>query len=578
MSGLIPQAFLDSLLERTDIVELIDGYLPLRKQGASFVACCPFHHEKSPSFNVIPKKQFYHCFGCGASGNAIGFIMQHVHVGFPEAVELLASRLGLEVPREASSSLQVKKTRPDLYGLLSQVSQFYHQQLKQNAEAQAYIQQRGLNEEVIVLFQLGYAPSAWHTLAHQFKGTDKDLIVTGMLIQKEDSQQTYDRYRHRLIFPIHDRQGRVVGFGGRALESDQKPKYLNSPETPLFHKSRELYGLYQVLTTCQEKEIEQILVVEGYMDVIALTQHGIKFAVATLGTATTPSHLQLLNKYTKHIVFCFDGDEAGRKAAWRALENSLSMLNAGLALSFAFLPDSHDPDSYVREFGQEKFLTLMAHAIPLNQFFLDTLAAKVPLQTVSGKSQLIQLSLPYLQQVPDGAYKTLLMDALSRLTRIDRDRIQHFMTGQAAPLAKTSSQVITRSPLRLAIALLLQYPERFVNHLPDIALSVDEEPGIEVLQGLLVSLKAMKHPTTAILVEQWRETSWFDAIQKLSCWDHQVPEVCIEQEFNDLIVFLNKQNVEKQVELYLTKSRSSGLTVEERTQLQQLLKMRHQLA
>lgn len=576
MAGLIPQDFLDSILERTDIVELIDGYLPLKKQGTSFAACCPFHHEKSPSFNVIPRKQFYHCFGCGASGNAIGFVMGHLHLGFIEAVELLAARLGLEVPRN-ERDVQRKKVKVDLYGLLNQVSLYYQETLKNipGEPAQTYLTQRGLNAEIIQTFQLGYAPQGWHTLTHHFKDREQDLLTTGMLVPKDDGR-SYDRYRHRLMFPIHDRQGRVIGFGGRALDSSQQPKYLNSPETPLFHKSHELYGLHQLLTHDKSETIQQIIVVEGYMDVIALVQHGISNAVATLGTATTTHHLQLLGKYTNHVVFCFDGDEAGRKAAWRALENSLPMLNTGLELQFMFLPEAHDPDSYVREKGEAGFLALMQQATPLHQFFLETLSAKVSLHTLSGKSQLVQLSLPYLQQIPEGVYKSLLIDHLARMTRMDSDRIQQFVLGKDTPLPMHDrTEHITRSPLRLAMALLLQYPERWVG--TDIQLESQEEPGMALLRDLLSYLARVSSVSTAILIEQWRDTQWFDAVQKLSCWDHQIPEDCIEAEFKGLIALLNRQALEKRIEHYLTKSRAGSLEQKERETLQQLLKQRHQV-
>ena len=333
--GLIPQPFIDELLNRTDIVEFIDSYVPLKKRGTSHIACCPFHNEKNPSFNVVAKKQFYHCFGCGASGNVISFAMGYLHQSFPDAIETLATRAGLAVPRDRHPEKHSHSL--NLYQLLDRVSTFYQQTLKSSGQvAIDYLKQRHVSGEVAKLYQLGFAPSGWQTLEAQFRPNKQELIATGMLIQKDDGK-TYDRYRQRIMFPIHDRHGKIIGFGGRAIEADQKPKYLNSPETVIFQKNRELYGLHQILQ--QQNNVKNVLIVEGYMDVIALAQHGIMNAVATLGTATSAYHIQLLSKHTKQLVFCFDGDAAGRQAAWRALDNSLPQLNAGLDASFIFLPE-----------------------------------------------------------------------------------------------------------------------------------------------------------------------------------------------------------------------------------------------
>ena len=344
MFGLISRPFIDELLNRTDIVEFIDSYVPLKKRGTSHTACCPFHSEKTPSFNVVAKKQFYHCFGCGASGNAISFAMNYLHMSFSDAVETLAARIGLQVQREGQTEKNQQSL--NLYEFLNRVSLFYQKTLKTAGHAAiTYLKKRDVSGEVARLYQLGYAPASWQTLELQFKQNKNELIATGMLIPKDDGK-AYDRYRQRIMFPIHDRHGRIIGFGGRAIEPAQKPKYLNSPETVIFQKSRELYGLHQILQ--QQSEITNILIVEGYMDVIALAQHGINNSVATLGTATSSYHIQLLSKYTKQLIFCFDGDAAGRQAAWRALESSLPHLNAGLDASFIFLPEGHDPDSLVR--------------------------------------------------------------------------------------------------------------------------------------------------------------------------------------------------------------------------------------
>ena len=455
MIGLIPRPFIDELLNHTDIVEFIDSHVPLKKRGASHIACCPFHNEKTPSFNVIAKKQFYYCFGCSASGNAISFAMNYLHMSFSDAVETLATRLGMQVPREGQT--EKNQRSQSLYQFLNQVSHFYQKTLKTKGDdAITYLKQRKVSGEIAHLFQLGYALPGWQTLEVQFKPHINELIATGMLIVKEDGK-TYDRYRQRIMFPIHDRHGRIIGFGGRAIDNTHKPKYLNSPETAIFQKSRELYGLHQVLQ--QQSVITNVLIVEGYMDVIALAQHGIRNAVATLGTSTSTYHIQLLGKYTKQLIFCFDGDAAGRQAAWRALESSLPYLNTGLDASFIFLPEGHDPDSLVREEGNSAFLLRLKNATPLNRFFLDTLTHDIDSTTLVGKSQLVNAAKPYLLKMSDGPYKQLLIDEIARITRIEPHRIQQLTEDKDSPQIPNSTKSITRSPVRIAIALLLQNPE-----------------------------------------------------------------------------------------------------------------------
>ncbi|KTD08404.1 DNA primase [Legionella jamestowniensis] len=571
MTGLIPQPFIDELLTRTDIVELIDSYIPLKKSGQAFVACCPFHSEKTPSFNVIAKKQFYHCFGCGASGNVISFVMNYLNQGFTDAIETLASRLGLQVPREGRT--EKNQHSLSLYQLLEQVSQFYQQTLKtQGQQAITYLRQRGLTGEIAKRYQLGYAISDWQILEKQFRGHRAELITTGMLIQKEDGK-TYDRYRHRIMFPIHDRHGRIIGFGGRAIDAQQKPKYLNSPETVIFQKSRELYGLHQVLQT--QKTINCIIIVEGYLDVIALAQHGIGNAVATLGTATSTYHIQLLTKHTQHLIFCFDGDTAGRQAAWRALESCLPQLNIGLNASFIFLPEGQDPDSLVREEGATQFLERLQQAKPLNQFFFETLSRNIDLASVAGKSQLVNVTKPHLLKMQEGPYKQLLLDELARITHIESHRLEQLLRDKA-PQLKTSHKPITRSPIRLAIALLIQHPEIFneCKHAIDPALLDGKDQ--ELLQKLLQQIAKTPEVNTATLIEQWRNTPYFEALIKLASWEHQVPEVALVKEFVDIILFLQKQNLENKINQYIAKSRNQGLTLSERLNLQEMLKQRHQ--
>lgn len=349
MAGRIPQSFIDDLLVRTDIVELIDSRVRLKKAGKNYQACCPFHNEKSPSFTVSQEKQFYHCFGCGAHGNAIGFVMEYDGLEFPDAIEELASLHGMQVPREQTaggSSHSQPAVSKDLFELMNQIARFYESNLKNAPQAVEYLKGRGLTGEVVKRFNIGYAPGDWDQVRRRF-GASRDheqlLISGGMLIPRDSGPGSYDRFRDRIMFPIRDKRGRVIGFGGRVL-GDGTPKYLNSPETPIFHKGRELFGLYEVKQA--HKDPRRILVVEGYMDVVALGQYDIDYAVAALGTATTSDHIHTLFRTTAEVVCCYDGDNAGREAAWRALDNALSHLQDGRELKFVFLPDGEDPDSW----------------------------------------------------------------------------------------------------------------------------------------------------------------------------------------------------------------------------------------
>lgn len=572
MIGLIPRPFIDELLNRTDLVEFVDGYVPLKKQGNSHVACCPFHTEKTPSFNVIAKKQFYHCFGCGVSGNAISFAMNYLHQSFSEAVETLATRLGLQVPREGRT--EKNQQMLNLYQFLEKIAHFYQQTLKNNGQSAIhYLKQRQVSGEIAKHYQLGFSPPGWQTLETEFRKDKQALIATGMLISKEDGK-TYDRYRNRIMFPIHDRHGRIIGFGGRAIESTQKPKYLNSPETAIFQKSRELYGLHQVLK--QQNPVSNILIVEGYLDVIALSQHGICNAVATLGTATSTYHIQLLTKYTKQIIFCFDGDNAGRQAAWRALENSLPHLNSGLDASFIFLPEGHDPDSLVREEGKTQFLNRIKKAMPLNQFFVDTLMLDIDSSNLAGRSQLIHAAKPHLLKIPDGPYKQLLTNEIARLTRIEPHRVSQLIldtTENATPTV--SNKNIARSPIRIAIAILLQHPEIVAGCLTQFNPSLLIEKKQKILRALMKQVSESPAINTAKLVEAWRDTPLFNALAKLAVWEHHVPENGLAREFVDIILFLAKQNRERAIDKLMKKAQNQGLTESERLQLQEMHKERH---
>ncbi|MGD8681120.1 MAG: DNA primase, partial [Lysobacterales bacterium] len=403
MAGLIPDSFIEELLGRVDIVEIIERRVPLKRAGREFQARCPFHEEKTASFTVSPQKQFYHCFGCGAHGSAIGFLMNYEGLEFVDAVEELARHVGLQVPREASSQ---PRPSEDLYRVLESASSWYRDQLKEHPEAIAYLKQRGLSGEIAAQFGIGYAPPGWDNLSgkHGSDSRQVELLKRAGLVSQGKSG-FYDKFRHRIMFPIHDRRGRAIGFGGRALDDDG-PKYLNSPETELFHKGRELYGLY--LARKSQAKLDRILVVEGYMDVVALAQFGFANCVATLGTATTPEQAELLFRAADEVVFCFDGDRAGRQAAWRALEATLPKLREGRQARFLFLPEGEDPDSMVRRQGGEAFSGLLDRAQPLSEFFFDHFTEAVDMDSLDGRAKLVEMSRPQLKKLPEGVFRDMM--------------------------------------------------------------------------------------------------------------------------------------------------------------------------
>ena len=442
MAGLIPQSFIDDLLDRVDIIDVVNSRVPLKKMGKSHKACCPFHEEKTPSFTVAQDKQFYYCFGCGAGGNALSFIMEHDRLDFLPAVELLAKNVGLEVPREATANPKAKQHRDDLYSVLTEADKFFRKKLRSDEAKSAvnYLKSRGLTGQIAAQFGIGFAPQGWDNLIKAVATNDektKLLADTGMLVVKPEEKKQYDRFRHRIMFPIRDQRGRTLGFGGRVLD-DSTPKYLNSPETPVFHKGRELYGLYEARQAL--KEIPYLLMVEGYMDVIALAQFGINNAVATLGTALTENHLQKLFRYTSEIVFCFDGDSAGRRAASRSLDIALPEMRDGVTAKFLFLPDGEDPDTMVRNLGTEKFKTQIENATPLSEFLFEELTDGIDIETGEGKAKLSKLSAPKINRIPQGVFKQLMLEQLSRKTGIGVDDLKTYVGNQ------TSSYIEAREP------------------------------------------------------------------------------------------------------------------------------------
>ncbi|MGS2723994.1 DNA primase [Porticoccus sp. GXU_MW_L64] len=432
MAGKIPQHFLDDLLDRVDIVDVINSRVQLKKSGKNYSACCPFHDEKTPSFTVSPDKQFYYCFGCQANGNALGFVMDYERLSFPEAVEQLANYMGLEVPREETTLLEDEraKHKKRLYNTLDKADQFYRQQLRSHRSARQavdYLKSRGLDGQISARFGIGYAPPGWDNLLLELGEDASSLRLqadTGLLIEKPEQNKRYDRFRNRIMFPIRDTRGRTIAFGGRVL-GDDKPKYLNSPETPVFHKGRELYGLYEANQS--PGELDNVVVVEGYMDVVALAQFGIDNAVATLGTAVTGPHLEKLFRYTPEVVFCFDGDRAGRKAAHRALENSLPMMEDGRSARFLFLPDGEDPDSLVREIGAERFRDRLTEALPLSKFLFATAGEGVDTDTPDGKARLAKNAAPYLNNIPENIFRELMVGELATLTGMNADKLDQLI-------------------------------------------------------------------------------------------------------------------------------------------------------
>jgi len=442
----IPQKFIDDLLDRVDIVEVIDRRVKLKKTGKNFSACCPFHDEKTPSFSVNPGKQFYYCFGCGAGGNALGFLMDYERLEFPEAVESLAQTVGLQVPKEELRPGQTppQDTNRPILEQLEQAARFYEHSLRKHSEAKravAYLKGRGLSGEIARAFRVGFAPPGWDNLLQTADNDAQQIkrLTDGGMLVTNDRGRTYDRFRDRIVFPILDARGRVIAFGGRVL-GDDKPKYLNSPETPVFHKSRELYGLYQARKS--ERSLNRIVVVEGYMDVIALAQYGIGYAVATLGTATSEAHMERLFRHVPEVVFCFDGDEAGRKAAFRALESTLPVMQDGRQARFLFLPDGEDPDSLVRARGADHLEHLFASATPLENFLFDWVAQDLDITTLDGRARFSKQAAPYVHLIPEGVFKTLMYQSLADRTGIDIDSLKRLQapapdrqTGQSGNFA-----------------------------------------------------------------------------------------------------------------------------------------------
>ncbi|MGR8979167.1 MAG: DNA primase [Gammaproteobacteria bacterium] len=571
--GRIPRAFIDDLLARVDIVDLIDSRLPLKKTGTNFVARCPFHTEKTPSFSVNRNKQFYHCFGCGASGNAISFLMDFHHLNFVEAIEDLAAYAGLDVPRESATDAppQKKSDLSALYGLMEQAARFYAEQLRTYSEGKKavdYLNARGVTDEVIEVYQIGYAPVAWRNLLNRFEG--RLLKECGLLGQGETGE-LYGRFRGRVMFPIRDKRGHVIGFGGRVLD-DSMPKYLNSPETPLFYKGREVYGLYELLET--NAKPKRILIVEGYMDVIALAQYGIRYAVATLGTAASQAHLELLFRYTSELVFCFDGDKAGREAAWRAMDPVFPCLREGRQVRVLLLPEDEDPDSMVRKEGLAGFVERVESAETLSDYFFVQLSLDLNLATLEGKARLVKTAAPYLEKLPAGVFRDMMFVRLKELSGYDAlDVSKNEATlKQRMRVGAMRPERGRLSAARMAIALLLQNPglAEMVEQ-KDIDWEGLEFPGVALFKHVLGVISKTRPANSGVLLEAYRGLAEEKSVKALVFLPLLVPPEGIEREFGDALDRLLAQSKSAALDRLLTKGRMEGLSREEKESLRKLL-------
>jgi DNA primase len=587
--GRIPQSFIDELIERTNIVEVIGLRVPLKKAGREYRACCPFHSEKTPSFWVSPEKQFYHCFGCGAHGTVLGFLIEHDRLPFPEAVEELAQGLGLTVPHEGGAAPPPRRSE-SLYDLMEKVARYYAAALAKTPRALDYLARRGLQPDTIERFAIGYAPDSWNEVLRQFGGSDeslRQLAECGLIIERDpaapaprNAERHYDRFRDRIMFPIRDARGRVIAFGGRVLDKGE-PKYLNSPETVLFHKGRELYGMYE--TRQSRAPLQRLLVVEGYMDVVRLHQAGVRYAVATLGTATTADHLKRVFQLVSEVVFSFDGDRAGRAAAWRALQNALPEAVEGRELRFLFLPEGEDPDTLVGKEGREAFeRRLSAEALPLSEYFVRELGERVMTRGADGRARVAQAARPLLLQVPEGVYRRLLTERLAQAFGFQRtaegiaDLLGIRIDGPQTPQSPQSHPggAGRGSLVRQAVRLLLHFPQ-IAADIPEQRLhriSELDEPGIALLSALIGQLRITPAQTTAQVLERWRGQPDEPHLARLAGTEALVRDAeGARRELADALGRLQQESVRRQLDRLLEKDRNQGLSKEEKLELQQLM-------
>ena len=583
MAGKIPNDFIDQVMARVDIVDIIDRRLPLTRKGKEFQACCPFHEEKTPSFTVSPSKQFYHCFGCGAHGTAIGFLMEYANLGFVEAVEELADGAGLPMPQHATGTPTIAgESVDDLLKTVEQAKHWFQQQLRQHTDAALavdYLQERGLSGKIAADFGIGFAPDSWNALAQALAATtsaQQKLLKTGLIAQKDNANH-YDRFRKRIIFPIEDHRGRVVAFGGRILGAGE-PKYLNSPETPLFHKGAELYGLHRARRAIGKAN--KSIVVEGYMDVISLAQFEVDNVVATLGTATTRIHLQRLFRLAPEVIFCFDGDRAGRAAAWKALQVSLPEMQDGRQIGFLFLPDGEDPDTIVRLEGAVAFGKRVQQATPLPDFLFENLSEQIDMTRMDGKARLVSLVKPLISELPVSAFKEMMLSKLSSLSGLNVRQLGTQQTNSGSRLRyrnmpSDSGQI---SLLAFATSLLLQNPQ--------LALAIDDfaalQPlrikGAEVLINLIKHIQNQPDQTTARLLELFRDSAYHGYLQKLAARPTFINDDALETQFKDTIQRLleSQQGQDRQAALEKLRQKNiNELQADEKSALITLLNTRN---
>jgi len=591
--GLIPQTFIDELIARADIVEVIGSRVQLKKAGREFKACCPFHNEKSASFWVSPEKQFYHCFGCGAHGTVLRFLMEHDHMAFPEAVEELATRLGLDVPHEGSNVPGgPRRVDEPLYDVMGRVSRFYVEALARDERAQQYVARRGLDRETVEKFGIGYAPNSWSEVLRRFGGGNDEarrvLADLGLIIERErgqirDGERHYDRFRDRIMFPIRDGRGRIIAFGGRILDQGE-PKYLNSPETVLFHKGRELYGLYEARRA--RSNLKRLLIVEGYMDAVRLHQYGINYAVATLGTATTPEHFKRIFRIVSEVVFAFDGDRAGRAAAWRALQHALPEARQGREIRFLFLPEGHDPDSLVGEEGAEAFERRLDATLPLSEYLIRELSEQSDLAHADGRARFSENARPLWAKLPEGVYRELMLARIAEVVGIAPQRLAElWAAGQTMPAAAPAPPQPKRVParnvsggrgslVRQAVLRLVSYPAIAleVSEEERAALDASDEPGIELLRELIDNLRSHPAQNAAQVIERWSGKPGGDSLEKLLQREQIVADaVAASGELRGSLRKLADLVVARRLEALEQKSRSTRLEPEELLEFQRLM-------
>lgn len=564
-TGRIPRDFINDILTRVDIVDLIDSQLPLKKAGANYIARCPFHTEKTPSFSVSRNKQMFHCFGCGASGNAIGFLMDFNNLDFVEAVEDLAAFLGVEVPREQSNYTQEQPKPPkstEVYDVMEQVARYYAGQLRNNETVIEYLKARGITGECAKDFMLGYAPTNWRDLLKHF---DQQALFDGGVLGRSDNGELYSRFRGRLMFPIRDKRARVIGFGGRVLD-DSLPKYLNSPETALFNKSKEVYGLYELLQ--KNNRPARIIIVEGYMDVIALAQFGITHAVAILGTASSSYHLNLLFRFTSEIVFCFDGDNAGQTAAWRAMDAIFASIKDGRACRFMTLPTKHDPDTLIRDIGVEAFNEQIATATPLSDYFFSKLTQGINLNELEAKANLVNQAKPYLEKLPDSVFKDMMLARLKQLSGFSAMNMDSMVTPKQVQKTEQGRPTLPR----LALALLVQHPELIeIIEERDIAWERLKFEGSEKFNDILQIIRRERPKNSALLLECYREQPDEHIIRRLEAMNLEIPEGGEVAEFSGTLNKLVAQSRDNYKKFLMKKLEAGTLTAEESSRLRDLL-------